>query len=78
MVDAILAPLRLTGGNSIVLYQHILPERYSITLPFIEVAAEEKIASFHENQLANQGLYYDHRGHLRRQTEKGLLINVFF
>jgi hypothetical protein len=78
MVNAISAPLRLTAGNSIVLYQNILPERYSITLPSIGVVAEKKSEPIFENQRGNEVLYYDHQGHLKRQFRKGLFINAFF
>ncbi len=78
MLNAISAPLRLTSGNSIVLYQNILPERYSITLPAIEIVAEEKLEFNHENQLGNEALCYDRRGHLKKEVQKGLFINAYF
>jgi len=61
-----------------VLYRNILPERYSITVPFIEVAAGKKFGLNYENQPGNELLYYDHRGHLQREVRKGLLLNTYF
>ena len=79
MLRPISAPLRLTSGNSLVLYRNILPERYSITLPSIEVVAEKKFAFNHdEDGSGNDVLCYDHRWHAKREVYKGLLINAYF
>lgn len=58
-----------------VLYRNILPERYSITVPFRRVVDEEKLN--YETQLGNDVLYYDRRGHLQREVHKGLLLNIY-
>jgi hypothetical protein len=76
--NALSAPLRLTSGNYLVPYRNILPERYSITIPFREVVEEKKLSLNNDNLPGNQVLYYDQRGHLRREVHKGLLLNTYF
>jgi len=78
MVNAISAEFPFTGGNSIVLYQNPLPERYSIALPFVEVASEEKAESLFENHQIQEILYYDRLGQPNHQNQKGLFINTYF
>jgi hypothetical protein len=78
MTNAVSAPLSLTSGNSLVLYRNILPERYSITVPIIEVVAAKKPDSIFENQQGNEVLYYDNQGHLKRPFQLGLFINALF
>jgi hypothetical protein len=78
MLNALSPPLRLTSGNSMVLYRNILPERYSITVPFIEVVAEKNLELNYDNQPGSEVLYYDRRGHLKRKVHKGLLLNTYF
>jgi hypothetical protein len=78
MLNALSAPLRLTSGNRMVLYRNILPERYSITVPFRKVVDEKRLGFNHEDQLGNKGLYYDRRGHLQREVHKGLFLNTYF
>ena len=78
MVNAISAEFPFTGGNSIVLYQNPLPERYSIALPFVEVASEEKAESIFENHQIHEILYYDRLGHPNHQHQKGQFINAYF
>lgn len=78
MVNAISAGLPFTGGNSIVLYQNPLPERYSIALPFVEVAPEGKAESLFENHQIHEILYYDRLGQPNHQHQKGLFINTYF
>lgn len=79
MVNAIAAAApALTSGNSIVLYQNILPERYSITVPFLEVIPPENSDSVYENHEGHDVLYYDRQGHIRRRFHKGLFINTYF
>jgi len=79
MVNAIAAAApALTSGNSIVLYQNILPERYSITVPFLEVLPPENSDSVYKNQTEQEILFYDHQGHIKRRFQKGLLINTYF
>jgi len=77
MLHALSAPLRLTSGNSMVLYRNILPERYSITVPFRKVVDEKKLEFDHESQLGNEVLYYDRRGQLQREAHKGLFLNTY-
>jgi hypothetical protein len=77
MLNALSAPLRLTSGNSMVLYRNILPEGYSITVPFRKVVDERKIEFTHGNELGNEVLYYDCRGHLQREVHKGLFLNTY-
>lgn len=79
MVNAIAAAApALTSGNSIVLYQNILPERYSIIVPFLEVLPPENSDYVYENHAGHEVLYYDRQGHIRRLFQKGLLINTYF
>jgi hypothetical protein len=78
MVNTALAPIALTCGNSLVLYRNTLPERYSITIPVIEVVAGRKSDSIFENQAGNDVLYYDNHGHLERSFQTGLFINALF
>ena len=76
--NALSAPLRLTSGNNLVPYRNILPERYSITVPFREVVKEKKLELSNDNLPGNEVLFYDERGHLRREVHKGLLLNTYF
>jgi hypothetical protein len=78
VINAFSAPLRLTSGNGLVVYRNILPERYSITVPFREVVEEKKLELNNDNLPGNEVLYYDERGHLRREFHKGLLLNTYF
>jgi hypothetical protein len=79
MVNAIAAAApALTSGNSIVLSQNILPERYSIIVPFLEVIPPENSDSVYENHAGHEVLYYDRQGYIRRLFQKGLLINTYF
>jgi hypothetical protein len=82
MVNSISASLALpaanSNGNSIVLYQSPLPERYSLVVPFVEVAVEKWREGTFENQPRIEGLYYDRQGRLNSQNQKGLFINTFF
>jgi hypothetical protein len=78
MINAALAPLTLTGGNSLVLYRNILPQRYSITAPIIEVVVAKKPESIFENQQGNEVLYYNNQGHLKRPFQTGLFIDALF
>jgi hypothetical protein len=78
MVNAISAKFPFTGGNSIVLYQNPLPERYSVALPFLEVAREEKSESHFETHQIHEILYYDRLGQPNHQHRKGLFINTYF
>jgi hypothetical protein len=79
MVNAIAAAApALAGENSIVLYQNILPERYSVLFPFIEIIPAEDSESIFESQAGNEDLYYDRQGHIRRLFQKGQLINTYF
>ncbi len=82
MVNSISASLALpaanSSGNSIVLYQSPLPERYSLILPHGEVAVEKWRQDTFENQAQIEGLYYDRQGHLGSQNQKGLFINTLF
>lgn len=55
-----------------------MPERYSITVPFIEVVAEKNLELNYDNQPGSEVLYYDRRGHLKRKVHKGLLLNTYF
>jgi hypothetical protein len=78
MRSALSAPLRLTSGNSLVPYWNILPERYSITVPFREVVEEQKLELNYDNLAGSEALCYDARGHLQREVRKGLLLNAYF
>ena len=78
MLSALSAPLRLTCGNSLVLYRNILPERYSITVPFQEVVDEKRVELNYNNSPGSEVLCYDARGHLLREVRKGLLLNTYF
>jgi len=79
MVNAIAAAApALTSANSIVLYQNILPEKYSMIVPFLEVIPPENSDSVWENHAGDEILYYDRQGYLRRLFQKGLLINTYF
>ena len=78
MLDALSAPLRLASGNSLVLYRNILPERYSITVPFREVVDEKRLKLNYDNSPGSGVLYYDQRGHLQRELHKGLLLDTYF
>ena len=79
MVNAIAAAApALTGENSIVLYQNVPPERYSVVFPFIEIIPPEDSESILESQAGNEALYYDRQGHIRRLFQKGQLINTYF
>ena len=71
------APLRLTSGTSMIRYRNILPERYSITVPFRKVVDEKKGECKQENQLGDEVLFYDRRGHLQRKVHKGLFLNTY-
>lgn len=79
MVNAIAAAApAFTGENSIVLYQNVLPERYSVLFPFIEIIPPEDSESIFESQAGNEDLCYDRQGHMRRLFQKGQLINTYF
>ena len=79
MINAIAAAVpALTSGNSIVLYQKILPERYCITVPFLEVIPPKNHDFVYENKAEHEVLYYDHQGHFKRRFQKGLFINTYF
>jgi hypothetical protein len=81
MVNAIATPLGLSGENSLVLYQHTLPQRYVLTLPLVSVAVEkapELLPAFHPSQAGSEALYYDRHGHLSTQNQKGLFVNTYF
>jgi hypothetical protein len=79
MVNAIAAAApALTSGNSIVLYQNILPQRYSIIVPFLEVLPPENSDAVYENPTGHEVLYYDRQGRIRRLFQKGLIINTYF
>jgi hypothetical protein len=79
MVNAITAAApALTSANSIVLYQNILPERYSIIVPFLEVIPPGNSDSVYENYAGHEVLYYDRQGHIGKLFQKGLLINTYF
>ena len=79
MVNAIAAAApALTGENSIVLYQNVLPERYSVFFPFIEFIPPEDSESNFESQAGNEALSYDRQGHIRRLFQKGQRINTYF
>jgi len=66
VLNALSAPLRLTSGNGLVLYRNILPERYSITVPFREIVDERSLGLTDDYLPGSDVLYYDQRGHLRR------------
>lgn len=79
MVNTIAAAApALSGENSIVLYQHILPERYSIVFPSIEFIPQEDSESVYEDLAGHEVLYYDRQGRLQRLFQKGQLVNAFF
>jgi hypothetical protein len=78
VLNALSAPLRLTSGNSLVLYRNILPERYSITVPFREVVDEKGLELNYDHSPGSEVLYYDARGHLQREFHKGRLLNTYF
>jgi hypothetical protein len=79
MVHAIAAAVpALTRETSIVLYQNILPERFSAVFPFIEFIAPEDSDSIYEGQAGNEVLYYDRQGHIQKLFQKGQLINTYF
>lgn len=79
MVNAIAAAApALTGGNSIVLYQNVLPERYSMIVPFLEVFPPENSDPVFENHAEQEVLYYDCQGRIKRLLQKGRLVNTYF
>jgi len=78
MVNVIASPLDLTSGNSIVLYQNILPKRYSITVPFIEVAPQRNSECVYGNQGEDEVLYYNRQGHVEKRFQKGRFVNTYF
>ncbi len=78
VLSTLSAPLRLTSGNSLVPYRHIWPERYSITVPFREIADEERLGPNDDLSPGSDVLYYDQKGHLQREVHKGLLLNTYF
>jgi len=79
MVNAIAAANpALSGENSIVLYQHILPERYASVFPSIEIIPAENPESVYEDQAGHDVLYYDRQGRIQRLFQKGQLLNTFF
>ncbi len=79
MVNAIAAAAPgLTSEHSIVLYQNILPQRYSVVFPFIEFIPPENTDSAYEDYAGNEVLYYDRQGHIQRLFQKGQLVNTYF
>jgi len=79
MVNAIAAAAPgLTSEHSIVLYQNILPQRYSVVFPFIEFIPPENTDSAYEDYAGNEVLYYDRKGHIQRLFQKGQLVNTYF
>jgi hypothetical protein len=79
MVNAMAAVApALSSENSIVLYQPILPERYSVIFPSVEFIPPEDSDSIGEGQAGNEVLYYDRHGRIRRLFQKGQLVNTFF
>jgi hypothetical protein len=81
MLNAIAAPLALTGENSLVLYQNTLPQRYILTLPFVDVAVEKEpefLYALPDGPAGSEVLSYDRHGHLNTQNQKGLFVNTYF
>lgn len=79
MINAIAASVpALTSGNSIVPYQKILPERYCIAVPFLEIIPPKNHDFVYENKAEDEALYYDRQGHFKRPFQKGLFINTYF
>ena len=79
MVNVIAAAApALSSENSIVLYQHIVPERYSVYFPSVEFIPPENPASAYEDQAGDDVLYYDRRGRIQRLFQKGQLVNTLF
>jgi hypothetical protein len=74
---AVAAPV-LSGENSIVLYQHILPERYADVFPSVEFIPPEDSHSTSEGQAGSEVLYYDRQGRIQRLFQKGELVNTLF
>ncbi len=78
MVNAVAAVLPgLLGENSVVLYQHALPERYSFMFPSVEFIPPESSEAA-EDHAGNDVLYYDHKGHVQRLFQKGQIVNTLF
>jgi len=78
MVNVIASPLALASGNSIVLYQNLLPKTYSITVPFVEVTPPRNSECVYENQGEDEVLYYNRQGHVKKRFQKGLFVNTYF
>jgi len=79
MANAIAAAApALSSENSIVLYQHILPERYSVVFPSIEFFPPENPELVYEDHAGRDVLYYDRQGRIQRLFQKGQLVNTFF
>ncbi len=78
MVNAVAAVLPgLSGENSVVLYQHAWPERYSLMFPSVEFIPPENSEAA-EDHAGHDVLYYDRKGRVRRLFQKGQLVNTFF
>jgi hypothetical protein len=79
MVNAIAAAaLAFSGENSIVLYQHSLPERYAFAFPSIEFIPPEDSESAYEDHAGDDVMYYDRQGRIQRLFQKGQLVNTLF
>jgi hypothetical protein len=79
MVNAIAAAApALSGENSMVLYQHTLPERYAIVFPSIEFIPPEDFGSAYDDHAGHDVLCYDRQGRIQRLFQKGQIVNTFF
>ena len=79
MANAIAAAApALSSENSIVLYQHILPERYSVIFPSTEFIPPKNPELVYENYVGHDVLYYDRHGRIQRVFQKGQLVNTLF
>lgn len=78
MTEAIPAELGFMGGQSLVLFNHPLPQRAVETLPLVEIQVEPLEDSGPPGRKESETFSYDRNGHMDRKEKKGLLIDSYF
>jgi hypothetical protein len=78
MGEAISAELSFTGGKGLVLFHPPLPERHTVTVPWVEVQVEPPDDTGSSARKRSETFCYARNGRMDRQEKKGLLIDSYF
>jgi hypothetical protein len=78
MAEAISAKLNFTGGQGLVLFHPSLPQRHTMTVPWIEVQVEPLEDTSPSARKKSETFCYDRKGHMAHKEKKGLLIDSYF